>query len=241
MSHDAIFASPMDEVPRFEFDAEVAEVFDDMISRSVPFYSEIQEMVLGLAREFAKPKSCIVDLGCSTGTSFLHLMDSLTLPGLDYIGVDASPAMLETAKNNLGDIDNLTLRQADLNDGFQLSNASVVLLILTLQFLTPENRGGLLADVYRGLNPGGALIVVEKLAGDSEKSEAAFTRLYYEFKRRQGYSELEISQKRDALEDVLIPSTLDENLTLLRDAGFGTREIFFKWYNFAGFLGVKDE
>lgn len=134
---------------------------------------------------------------------------------------------------------NYELRCADLNQQVKISNASVVVLCLTLQFVRPIYREQLLKSIYEGLNGGGALILVEKILAEDSRFNRDFINYYYDYKRRNHYSELEISQKREALENVLIPYKLSEDISILRDTGFSTCEVFFKWYNFAGLVALK--
>lgn len=131
------------------------------------------------------------------------------------------------------------LRIADLNQGIKITNASVVVLCLTLQFVRPIYREQLLKNIYDGLNSGGVLILVEKILAEDSLFNRDFIEYYYDYKRRNQYSEMEISQKREALENVLVPYKLSENISLLRDQGFAHCEIFFKWYNFAGLIATK--
>ena len=131
------------------------------------------------------------------------------------------------------------LRCADLNKGVKVSNASVVVLCLTLQFVRPVYREQLLKNIYAGLNSGGVLILVEKILAEDSLFNRDFIEYYYNYKRRNQYSEMEISQKREALENVLVPYKLSENISLLRDNGFAHCEVFFKWYNFAGLIATK--
>jgi tRNA (cmo5U34)-methyltransferase len=150
--------------------------------------------------------------------------------------------MLDKCKSKLlemGFSRNYDLRCADLGQGVQINNASVAVLCLTLQFVRPIYREKLLRDIYEGLVPGGALILVEKILAEDSRYNRDFIRYYYDYKRRNDYSEMEISQKREALENVLVPYKLSENISLLRDQGFGHCEVFFKWYNFAGLIAVK--
>jgi tRNA (cmo5U34)-methyltransferase len=133
----------------------------------------------------------------------------------------------------------LSLECADLNQGAAIDNASVALMILTLQFIRPLNRERLMRDVHRGLNENGSLILVEKVLGEDSLFNRQFIKYYYDFKRRNGYSELEIAQKREALENVLIPYKLLENRELLKSVGFRYVDVFFKWYNFCGIVAVK--
>ena len=227
----------------FSFGTETAAVFDDMLDRSVPFYDEIQRMVGELAADFAVQGSSIYDLGCSTASSFLAIGAHLT-PGaeIQFVGLDSSPDMLQRAEQKLQAARfpwRYRFEQADLDRGANVENASIVLLVLTLQFLRPLNRERLMASIYRGMNHNGCLLLVEKVLGEHSTFNRLFINHYYEMKRRRGYSEIEIAQKREALENVLIPYRLGENELLLRQAGFQQVDVFFKWYNFCGLLAVK--
>jgi tRNA (cmo5U34)-methyltransferase len=238
---DEVYRAAQAAVADFKFDQSVATVFDDMVSRSVPFYGEIQRMIAEMAGDFATPESTVYDLGCSTGTTFINLHPNLD-PTIRFVGIDNSAEMLERCRAKLSahGIDRpLELRHADLNEGIDVENASMVTLILTLQFIRPLRRQRLLADIYRGMNTQGCLILVEKVLGEESLLNRLFIDYYYEMKRRHGYSELEISQKREALENVLIPYKLLENRELLLETGFRSVEVFFKWYNFCGLVAVK--
>jgi tRNA (cmo5U34)-methyltransferase len=238
---DKVYRDERDAVGDFRFDKSVATVFDDMVSRSVPFYGEIQRMVVELAADFAEPGTSVYDLGCSSGTTFVAL-DPAVDKTVRFVGVDNSPDMLDkcrekfVAKQIKRPFDLVT---ADINDGIHIENASVVLLVLTLQFIRPLRRERLIADIFRGMRPNAALIVVEKVLGEESIFNRLFIKYYYDMKRRHGYSELEISQKREALENVLVPYKLLENRELLLSAGFSAVYVFFKWYNFTGMVAVK--
>ncbi len=241
MKTDKVFKSPIEKSSDFKFDAKVADVFDDMVVRSVPFYLEFQRMITEIARDYAQPETALYDLGCSTGTTFLSL-NTLLDPSIQFVGVDDSAEMLKTCRHNLeanGVTRSLSLVTADLNKQVEIQNASVVVLCLTLQFVRPLNRLKLLQSVYKQLNPGGCLILIEKVLGESTEFNRQFIRFYYDLKRRNNYDEMEISQKREALENVLIPYKLSENMEMLAEAGFNKTEVFFKWYNFAGIIAIK--
>jgi len=240
---DKIFSQPKGRVDDFNFGRETAVVFDDMLDRSVPFYGEQQRMIAELAADFATDGGVIYDLGCSTGTSFLAI-DSFLPPEVEarFVGIDSSPEMLELAERKLQEAKfrhPYALRHADLNLGVETPDASVVLLVLTLQFVRPLNRERIVQRIYEGLQPNGCLILVEKVLCEDSLLNRLFIKHYYEFKRRNGYSELEIAQKREALENVLVPYRLRENEELLRARGFRQLDVFFKWYNFCGLVAVK--
>jgi tRNA (cmo5U34)-methyltransferase len=240
MAFDRIFADPSRKVTDFTFNAETAEVFEDMLDRSVPGYREIQRMMCELASDFAVDGTNVYDLGCSTGTTIRNL-DALAQQ-VRFVGVDSSQAMLDKAEASFAASPlrhpySLTCR--NLNDGAHVEEASVVVMSLTLQFLRPLYRERLLKDIHGGLHEDGVLILVEKVLGEDSLLNRLFIQHYHEFKHRNGYSEIEIAKKREALENVLMPYRLRENEEMLRQVGFRAVDVFFKWYNFAGVLALK--
>jgi len=238
---DALFAKKQ-KTGDFVFDKKVTEVFDEMLVRSVPFYGEIQRMIAELARTFAQPGTAVYDLGCSTGTTMVNVIKALRDKNVKVIGVDNSPHMLAVAKRRLEHQklwDRAELQEADLNQPFPLGRPSVVILVLTLQFIRPAQRELLIQNIFQSLRKGGVVIVVDKVLGNDSLTTRLFIEKYYAFKARQGYSRLEIARKREALENVLIPYRLEENLMMLRRSGFPVTDTFFTWYNFAGILGIK--
>ncbi len=226
----------------FDFGPATARVFDDMLARSVPCYDEIQRMVAEVAGDFAAPGSTVYDLGCATCSAFLSL--DRTLPGdVRLVGIDASPAMLEKGRARLqaaGFSRPHELLCHDLNQAFPLLDASVVIMNLTLQFIRPLHRQAVIRRIAAGLREGGCLILVEKVLSPHSLLNNLFSKYHYAFKRRNGYDELEITRKREALENVLIPYHARENETLLLSNGFACCESFFRWYNFCGWLAVKE-
>ena len=238
---DRLFSDPASATADFRFDGRTASVFDDMVNRSVPFYSEMQRMSAELAGDFAVAGTNLVDLGCATGTTLLAL-DACIDPGVRFVGVDNAPDMLAKARQKLtghGLGRSWDLVHADLHEDRVVQNASVVLMILTLQFVRPLYRQRVVRDIYAGLRPQGCVIVFEKVTLSDSLFNRLFIRYYYELKRRNGYSDSEIAHKREALENVLIPYRPDENRDLLLGAGFSHVEEFFRWYNFSGVIAVK--
>jgi tRNA (cmo5U34)-methyltransferase len=240
---DKLFARTRVGNDDFTFGKDTAAVFDDMLDRSVPFYGEMQRMLGELAADFAVDGTTIYDLGCSTANTFLSV-GALLRPdsNVRFVGLDSSEDMLQKAEQKLTATQfpwpySLTLH--DLNDGLAIENASVALMALTLQFVRPLNREALISSIYRGLNHNGCFLVVEKVLGEHSTFNRLFINHYYEMKRRKGYSDLEIAQKREALENVLIPYRLEENKRLLRHVGFQHVDVFFKWYNFCGIVAIK--
>lgn len=244
MSRDQIFNEDKEHSSDFEFNEEVAAVFGDMLNRSVPFYAEQQNMIKDIAKRFWVPDTRVIDLGSSLGTTLINI--ATQNPATDkLIGFDNSDAMLARAKdniNNAGLSQRIALENADLNDdlnALDLRNTSLVTLCWTLQFVRPLRRDHLIKKIYDSMVDGGALIVTDKILTNDSNMNRFFIDFYYDYKRKNGYSEEEIINKREALENVLIPYRFDENFELFRRNGFEIVETFFQWYNFAGFLCVK--
>lgn len=241
MQKDEVFKEEMSKPSDFKFSSKVAKVFDDMVNRSVPYYEEMQRMISEIAADHVVEGTNVYDLGCSTGTSLI-MMDHTIQPSIRFVGIDDSPEMLAKCDSKLQEMGftrPYELQVADLNVGVKIENASVVLLCLTLQFVRPIYREKLLKSVIDGMVPGGILIIVEKILAEDSIFNRDFIKYYYDMKRRHHYSDMEISQKREALENVLIPYKLSENILMLKEAGFGHCEIFFKWYNFSGIIAKK--
>jgi len=241
---DQVFLESTSRASDFAFDAEVAEVFDDMISRSVPFYHEQQRMIKDIAKKFWIPSTYVYDLGCSTATTLINLCGEIGDTAL-LVGYDNSSAMLERARIKIkekGFENRIEVRYGDLNGDLSelfVNNASVVTMCFTLQFIRPLQRDNLIRKIYNGLVEGGVLVLAEKVLTNTTHMNRFFIEFYYDFKKRNGYSENEILRKREALENVLIPYRIEENLELFRRNGFDIVETFFQWYNFGGFLCVK--
>ena len=239
---DKVFSEEIKKPSDFKFGATVANAFDDMVERSVPYYNEIQRMIIELASEHALPNTNVIDLGCSTGTTMIGL-NPFVSDNIKFIGIDDSAEMLKKCNVKLQEANfsrEYELVLGDLHQEIKIENASVVILCLTLQFVRPIYREKLLKRIFDGLVPGGVLIISEKVLAEDSLFNRNFIKYYYDYKRRNQYSEMEISQKREALENVLIPYKLSENITMLREAGFSHTETFFKWYNFSGFIAIKN-
>lgn len=239
---DRVFASHLVRPSGFSFDKNVAAVFDDMLGRSVPLYLEMHRMSVELALNFAQKKTNIYDLGCSTGTLLALLANAINDKTIKFIGVDNSSSMLAKSRAKLKEVKVLKrcrLDQQDINKAVVMDNASVATMILTLQFVRPLHRDKIIRDIYKGLNNRGCLILIEKVLCNDSILNSLFIELYYRFKERSGYTQIEIATKREALENVLIPYRLDENIELLKRNGFKKVDTFFKWYNFCGIIAVK--
>ena len=237
---DDIFAANQ-KLTDFTFDARTVGVFDDMVNRSVPFYGEIQRMTTELAGDFGVPGSTLYDFGCSTATTMLA-MERTVDPGVGFVGFDNSREMLERARRKLDASPSPRSREVRylyLHEPFEIQDGSVAVMLFTLQFVRPLHRERVIRTIASGLRHQGALILVEKVIESDTMFNRLFIDHYYDMKRRHGYSEMEISQKREALENVLVPYRMEENRALLLENGFSHVQEFFRWYNFAGVVAVR--
>ncbi len=237
---DRLFASER-ETEDFRFDASVARVFPDMIRRSVPGYTTIIPMIEVITEQYARPGSHCYDLGCSLGASTLAMRHGIGDRDCTLTGVDNSAAMIERCEHYIALDDHplpVTLRCEDILDTF-IDKASVTTLNFTLQFVAPERRGELMRRIADATLPGGVLILSEKIRIESEAEQTIQTQLHHEFKRANGYSDLEISQKRSALEQVLIPETLAVHRRRLTEAGFDQVLVWYQCFNFVSMLAIK--
>ena len=238
---DKIYSREQAYIVDFAFDRSVAAVFPDMIRRSVPGYGEIIGLTGLLAEKYAQAHSRIYDLGCSLGATTLSMARRIQQPGCRIIAVDNSSAMLEKAAKNLeAEALSMTVDLVckDIQD-VEIHDASVVVLNFTLQFIEPAQRLPLLQKIHAGLRPGGVLLLAEKRIFENELSQAFNESLHLAFKRANGYSELEISQKRSALEKVLLPDTLEQHDERLQWAGFQRRETWYQCFNFMALAAFK--
>ena|SRR3990172_586469 len=241
MEKDELYVEQNNQIADFEFGEKTAEVFDDMLERSIPLYRELQRMIGEIASEFASDGTNIYDLGCSTGITLQTLINAID-KDVKFVGVDYSQAMLDKCTEKLeknGSLGKCELICNDLNNGVLIENASVVVLNLVLQFIRPLYREFLIRNIYKGLKENGCVILVEKVLGNDSMFNRTFIKFYYNMKKRDGYSEMEIAQKREALENVLIPYRLEENIGLLKNNNFTYIDVFYKWYNFCGIIAVK--
>ncbi|MEJ2344930.1 MAG: carboxy-S-adenosyl-L-methionine synthase CmoA [Gammaproteobacteria bacterium] len=238
---DSLYAQRQDHLVDFAFDEAVARVFPDMIRRSVPGYDTLIALIGLLAARYAQPGSRCYDLGCSLGAVTLSMRRRITVPGCTLVAVDNADAMVAHCRDSVaadGAGLPVELSCADIRD-VPVRQASVVVLNFTLQFIEPEHRLELLRRIHGGMLPGAALILSEKIVFDDALEQRLQDDLHRAFKRANGYSELEISQKRNALEKVLIPDTLEQHDQRLREAGFGSSHVWFQALNFASLLALK--
>ena len=241
MKKDRVFAKKKKKIKSFEFNEAVASVFDDMLNRSVPLYAESIQRQSQLAAGYYQEGSRIYDLGCSHGNIGVLILDQFGRRPVKMVAVDSSRPMIDRYLKRIKKYDPPC--QVDLVCGFleniQIRNASVVLINLTLQFLDTEKRDELVHHIYQGMNPDGILILSEKTVHESEVLNGLQTKFYEAFKVENGYSLLEISQKRDALEKVLVPDTIETHKKRILAAGFSEFDVWLKWFNFVSMIAIK--
>lgn len=239
-SRDQLFARPIEQIGNFVFDDSVARVFDDMIRRSVPGYGMTLSLMPLIAKRFGQTGTRAYDLGCSIGAGLVAIADGL--PGsMEIVGIDNAQPMLDRCADNLKAANleqTWKLRCKDILET-EYSNASIALLNFTLQFVPIDKRLSLLGKVAGGMNPGGALLLSEKVRFNDPCIQESLFELHHDFKRSNGYSDMEVSQKRAALEDVLIAETIEEHKARLREAGFHHCETWLQCFNFVSLLAIK--
>jgi tRNA (cmo5U34)-methyltransferase len=238
---DEIFTDPANKITDFKFDEQVADVFDDMINRSVPGYPEVVVMSGLFAERFVQPNSNCYDLGCSLGATTLSMRQRITQPGCRIIAVDNSLAMVGHCRANIAADDGTVPVDVLLDDirNIEFSNCSMAVINYTLQFLPPSERRQLLQNIYDSMLPGAVLLLSEKVTFDEQQSSELFIDIYHAWKAHNGYSEMEIKQKRNALENVLIPDTVAIHRQRLTAIGFKCCEIWFQCFNFISMAAFK--
>lgn len=238
---DKLFAKSRALTTGFRFDEQVVKVFPDMIARSVPGYELVVPMIGMLARRYAQPDSRIYDLGCSLGAASLAMSLAVRAGGTEIIAVDNSEAMVARCRKRVSNTDRpvpIDVRLQNMLDT-RIENASVVVLNFTLQFLDRGQRQTLIDRIAAGLRTGGVLIISEKICFEDEQEQADQTAWHHDFKRSQGYSELEIAQKRNALEDVLRPETEAAHFKRMGQAGLSNPRRWFQCFSFASYIAFK--
>lgn len=241
MAKDLIYQQREGPAGSFEFSAAVAEVFPDMLRRSIPGYDVSIAAIGALAGRFVRPDTRCYDLGCSLGAASAAMQDNISVPGCEIIAIDQAPAMVERCREHFAARPGqatVEIREADIRD-VAIENASMVAMNYTLQFLPPGERLGLLMRICAGMIPGGVFVLSEKVVHDDEDIEALLVGLHHDFKRANAYSDLEISRKRTALENVLVPETTDTHLKRMKNAGFGHAEVWLKHFNFLSIVAIR--
>ena len=240
-SKDEIYSQYRERVADFVFDEKVVRVFDDMIRRSVPGYATVIAMTKVFAEHYVQANTVCYDLGCSLGASTLAMRKGINQPGCRIVAVDNSAAMVKQCSAVIAGDDStvpVEVIQADIQD-VAIENASVVAMNFTLQFLSPDKRDAMIQEIYNGLRPGGVLLLSEKIAFEDKDKEAFETDMHHEFKKLMGYSDLEVAQKRKALEKVLLSETLEIHLARLKNAGFAKTYLWFQCFNFMSLAAFK--
>ncbi|WP_144395116.1 carboxy-S-adenosyl-L-methionine synthase CmoA [Pleionea sediminis] len=225
----------------FKFDEKVAAVFPDMIQRSVPGYDNIIHGIQQLAKKFVAANTHCYDLGCSLGAASLAMSQGIEKENCQVIAIDNSEAMIKRCELFVESYHHetpITVACADISDQ-KIENASMVVLNFTLQFIELEKRQVIIDRIYQGLNPGGVLVLSEKILSPDNLFNQLLIDLHHDFKRANGYSELEISQKRNALENVLVPETIDDHIKRLKQSGFKSADIWQQQFNFCSFIAIK--
>jgi len=235
---DKIYKDKVD-ISKFTFDQKVVNVFDDMVLRSVPGYKQMIELIGLAGRTYPIINSNVYDLGCSTGAATLSIASNLKSASVKIFSIDNSKEMIEQCSKNLSGTEANIQYICDDIENIKLDNASLIVLNLTLQFINPKYRSDLIKRIFKSLLPGGALIISEKIIHENEETNKSLVSLHESFKRENGYSETEIAQKRKAIEDVLIPESIEQHLKRLSDSGFKKPLVQMQCINFVSFLAVK--
>ena len=241
MSKDEIYRQHTDPAAPFEFSEQVVRVFPDMIERSVPGYRLLIELTPVLVRRAVQPDTRIYDLGCSLGAATLAARRAVQQPGVTITAIDNAPEMIARCRTLIEEDNSrvpVEVIEGDIRDA-EIENASVVLIYFTLQFLPLEARDALMARIVRGLVPGGVLILAEKIAFEPEPVQVWMDEHHHDFKRAQGYSDLEIARKRQALENILVPETRRAHHNRLKAAGFKEVHDWFQCFNFTCMVAAK--
>lgn len=238
---DLIYSQPRTQVKDFSFDKQVVEVFPDMISRSIPGYSTIIETIGQLSARYVQNSTHVYDLGCSLGASTLAMRRSITAQNCHIVGIDYSEAMVERCQLHVNAFKGSTpvsIEQGDISN-YPFKPASMMVLNFTLQFIEREKRQAVLNNIAQNIVDGGILVISEKITHDDEVCRDTIIDLHHDFKRANGYSELEISQKRTALENVMKIDSLETQINRLKTAGFKHVTPWFQCFNFISIMAVK--
>lgn len=238
---DLIYSTAHKQVKNFTFDAQVVEVFPDMIARSVPGYNTIIDTIGRLSQRFVQKNSNVYDLGCSLGAATLAMRKGIQAENCTIIGVDNSSDMVKRCKMHVEAFKGKTpvkIIEGNIQD-ITIENASMVVLNFTLQFIEKSQRQALLTKIYQGLKPGGLLVLSEKIAHNELVIDELLIDLHHQFKRDNGYSELEVAQKRSALEKVMLTDSVELHKERLQSAGFSHSSAWFQCFNFISFIAIK--
>lgn len=236
MEKDKIFMQEIEK--KFEFDEKVATVFDDMLHRSIPFYDQNLELICRYIAAVASDGDRLLDIGCSTGNLLLNV-NTYAKQKLTLEGIDSATSMINKAKEKASAYEvAMELAVADAFE-YDFGSKNIIVCNYLLQFIRPLNRHKLVQKIYESLDNDGFFICSEKVVFEDKRYDKKIIDIYYEYKQNQGYSKTEIVQKREALENVLIPYTIEENTKMFKDAGFESVQTLFQWANFVTFVAQK--
>ncbi|WP_348666123.1 carboxy-S-adenosyl-L-methionine synthase CmoA [Arsenophonus symbiont of Ornithomya chloropus] len=240
---DFSFKKPTKKLGPWKFDKKIAKIFPDMIKRSIPGYSNILTITGMLAKRFVKPNSFVYDLGCSLGAATLSILSDLKIKNSKIIAIDNSISMIKLCKKNVSSYKTKIPVEIILEDilDTKIKNASMVVLNFTLQFIIPAKRQKLINRIYKGLNPGGLLILSEKFNFNDKKINNLLFNMHYDFKHTNGYSIKEIYQKKNMLHNIMITDSIQKHKSRLNIAGFNNYELYFQYFNFGSILAIKSK
>jgi tRNA (cmo5U34)-methyltransferase len=239
---DKVFSEDKSWPNPFEFNDTIAVCFDDMVKRSVPLYNESINLQCELAKRFYQKNTIIYDLGCSNGNFGISFLDKMKENDFSMKALDNSKPMIDIFSKRLGSRTNSQRIELmhESAENIEIKNASVVVMNLTLQFIEKSVRKDLIEKIYKGLKPGGIFLLTEKVFNENEIFLKNETEIYYDFKKKNGYSELEISRKREALDNVLVPESSIEHIKRLKNCGFSYVDVYLKWFQFTSFIAGKN-
>ncbi|MDX1500577.1 MAG: carboxy-S-adenosyl-L-methionine synthase CmoA [Woeseiaceae bacterium] len=246
---DELYAAEKSGAEPFRFDERVAQVFPDMLRRSIPGYDASLEAIGSLAARYVVADTRCYDLGCSLGGAALAMRHGIRaggrMPGVRILAIDNAPAMVERCREIVardtagrGDAVPVEVLLADIRDA-PLADASMVVMNYTLQFLSLADRAAIVERIAAALVPGGLFVLSEKVVDEDPAMEKLLVELHHEHKRRNAYSELEISAKRAALENVLVPETVAAHRARLTAAGFRHVAVWLRYFNFVSMIAIR--
>ena len=222
------------------FDDQVSEGFDTHVRKSIPFYDEVQQMIVQISESFIRDGSTIYDIGSSTGETLFRLAKKHeTKKDAQFIGIEMSEAMMGQAKQKCAPYPSVQFFHQCADSTSSFTDGDYVMALYTLHFLKLEERARLLQKIHQDMNQGGALVFVDKILGQHPTLQELWNDMHWDFKKTAGLTDEMILEKSRSLRGILIPQTYDDNVAMLKAAGFTTIECFFKWLNFSGFIAIK--
>ncbi|WP_405169439.1 methyltransferase domain-containing protein [Paenibacillus sp. FSL H3-0286] len=224
----------------WKFDSEIVPIFDEHVRLSVPLYSEIHNMITEMSYWFVEDFTNIYDIGTSIGETVHNINNKHKNKNINYIGIDSSESMVIKARERFKDEGCITVLNQDATDkSFVMNNACYITAVLSIMFVPQRQRQDLINKIYKGLNYGGAFVMIEKIVGSNARFDEMWVELYHDLKLKNGLKHQEVIAKSQSIRGILKPNTVDENISMLKKAGFSNIDTFFKWNNFAGFIAIK--